>query len=438
MCGLTALVGTDIRAEDILAFQKLAQLSALRGQDSVGFFDFHLAPPRNEKPIRYYKETGSAGLYFGEGGRWDANFYWPRYHTKKGAFNAPVVLVAHARAATKGEVNKKNAHPFVCGDLIGVHNGTIHPDFEGRKEYDTDSEALYAYMAKHGEQNGLNMVNKMYNAAYALMWINLKERTFNIARNDQRTLYFSVHKHRDVCFLSSDRLFLKAVIQYIDKNYEDPAPVVAEEWFVFELNKKNVLRTRETVKIQPKINTYTPPPATTQQGQSVVPFPRHEPPSQSTNSNSAGDSGKNQTSGKNKSTTWEAHDILADELSEEDVPFRVKIHEFLTGAPYEIRDKVYKNFRDYTRILTAGCECCGHKPHTYEGSYVFKDEVTFLCDTCAANIDCVRIVAEDVRDKMEAVSLVDNKPAEEKKTETIVVGKMWDAEKNCLVEVTCH
>ena len=82
MCGLTGLIGTDITAGDVLAFQKLAQLSSLRGQDSVGFFDFHLAPPRNEKPIRYYKETGSAGLYFGEGGRWDANFYCYNHNHK--------------------------------------------------------------------------------------------------------------------------------------------------------------------------------------------------------------------------------------------------------------------------------------------------------------------------------------------------------------------
>lgn len=422
MCGLTGLIGTDITAVDVLAFQKLAQLSSLRGQDSVGFFDFHLAPPRNEKPIRYYKETGSAGLYFGEGGRWDSNFYWPRYHTKKNAFNAPIALVAHARAATKGEISKKNAHPFVCGDLIGVHNGTIHPDFDGRKNFDTDSEALYACMAEKGEKQGLDMVNKLYNAAYALMWINMKERTFNIARNDQRTLYYSIHKHRDVCFLSSDKLFLKAVLQYIAKEYEEPVLVTNEEWHVFELGRKSILKTRDTIQLEKKW--------TANSGQSVVPFHRG---SHQTKSNEGEHSGKTQNSGKTTTPLWEISDVVADELTEEDVPFRVKIHEFFPDKPYEIREGVFKNFRDYTQILTGGCECCGDKPHTYMENYVFKDEVTYLCASCGTNIDCVRIVAEAVRDKMKAVEIVDNKPAEEKpKEEKVVYDPLSDQ------VVTCH
>ncbi len=412
MCGLTALVGTDIEQSHVLGFQKLAQLSALRGQDSVGFFDFHLTPTRNEKECRYYKELGSAGLYFGEGGRWDNSFYWNRYFNKKGNFNAPVVMVAHARAATKGAVEKKNAHPFLQGSILGVHNGTIHTPFEGREKFDTDSEALFAYMNEHGEEKGLNMVNQLWSAAYALMWVNLKDRTFNIARNQERSLYFTKHKWKDVCFLSSDRLFLQAVVQYISQDFAEPAMVPKEEWVVFELNKRNLLGTQETVQIK-KREPVVPPNnnTTTTQGQSGIPFPRG-PHSAVTTSKNEGNAGSTQNSGTSNTPIWDATDVLADELTEEDVPYRVRIHDgYNNGANgYEIRPGSFKSFQDYSKILAAGCECCGYKPFSYEETYIFKDEVTLLCKSCGNNIDAVRIVAEDVKTKLDAVAIhVENK-----------------------------
>ncbi len=408
MCGLTALIGTDIEQSHVLGFQKLAQLSALRGQDSVGFFDFHLTPTRNEKECRYYKELGSAGLYFGEGGRWDNSFYWNRYFNKKNQFNAPVVMVAHARAATKGAIEKKNAHPFHQGDILGVHNGTIHTPFENRDKFDTDSEALFAYMNEHGEEKGLTMVNQLWSAAYALMWINLKERTFNIARNQDRTLFFTKHKYKDVCFLSSDKLFLQAVVQYISKDFAEPSMVPKEDWYIFELNKRNLLGAQEIVKIKPR------PPFVTQNaaltGQSVVPFPATN--SQTQNSNSAGNAGSTQTSGENKTPIWDATDVLADELTEEDVPHRLRIHDdYNNGANgYEVRPGVYKTFQEVSKLLSYGCECCGHKPFSYEECYFFKDEVTFLCRSCGNNIDAVRTVAEDVKNKLDAIAIhIENK-----------------------------
>lgn len=415
MCGLTALIGTDVRNVDVLAFQKLAQLSALRGQDSVGFFDFHLSPTRNEKECKYYKELGSAGLYFGEGGRWDNSFFWPRYHTKKNAFNPPVVLVAHARAATKGSVTKNNAHPFVHGHLIGVHNGTIHSDFEGKEKFETDSEALYSYMSKHGEQKGLDMVNQLSNAAYALLWVNLKEKTFNIARNQDRPLFFSKHKHKDVCFLSSDDVFLKAVLKYVSNDYSTPTMVPKEDWIVFEINKRDILKTQEVVPIKEQYVQTFPNASTSHHGnQSVIPFPRasDSPPKNSNNAS---------VSGQNKSPTWTDSDILADELTEEDVPHRMRrINPEESGRDevrFEIRPGVTVNFQEISKLLSYGCETCNKRPYSYEIAYFFKDRVTYLCDNCSSDVDNVRMVAEDVKTKLEAANMHFPKPTE---TEPVV------------------
>lgn len=406
MCGLTALIGTDIEQVHVLAFQKLAQLSALRGQDSVGFFDFHLRPARNEKECRYYKELGSAGLYFGEGGRWDNSFYWNRYFTKKNVFNAPVVMVAHARAATKGAVEKKNAHPFHRGDILGVHNGTIHNTFENREKFDTDSEALFAYMNANGEAKGLDMVNQLWSAAYALLWVNLKERTFNIARSQERTLFYTKHKHKDVAFLSSDKLFLQAVLQYISKDFEEVLLLPKEEWFVFSLNRKDLLSTQETVKIKARTHVVVPSHDNANKGQSGGFFPRVVG-AQTTNSNNVGNAGSTQNSGGNKSPIWDVTDVLADELTEEDVPYRMRIYDRIVNDAnvYEVRPGVNKTFQEATKLLSAGCECCATKPHTYEEVYFFKDETTFLCGSCGNNIDAVRTVAEDVKNRLEAIEI---------------------------------
>jgi len=406
MCGLTALFGTDITRTDILGFQKLAQLSALRGQDSVGFYDYHLAPPRNEKHCRFYKELGSAGLYFGEGGRWDQNFYFNRYFTKKDVYNPPVVLVAHARAATKGAVSKANAHPFYVGDILGVHNGTIHSHFEDRDKFETDSEALFSYMAKHGEQKGLDMVNSLFHAAYALMWVNLKEKTFNIARNADRTLYYSRHRTKDICFLSSDRDFLVAVCSYVNKELEQPKIVPTEQWIVFELDRGNILKTEENVQI--KNNPVIPVQSDGFfRGESSV------YPLQSWRRDA--NSGQNNNSGKSNKTTWEASDVLMDDLTEEDVPSLVKIHEHAANHPYEIRPGIRVDFSDYQKILNCGCAGCRDKPFSYLPAYVFKDKKTFLCETCASDIDCVRITAEDVKFQMDK-----QKTQQEQKIEEVI------------------
>lgn len=392
MCGLTALIGTDINTADILGFQKLSQLSALRGQDSVGYFDFHLNPPNGEKEIKYYKEVGSSGLYFAEGGRWDHSFYWSRYLTKKGVFKPPVVLVAHARAATKGEVTKKNAHPFVAGNLLGVHNGTIHTQFEGRNDFETDSEALYNYMNKHGEQSGLDMVNQLFNAAYALLWVNMKEKTFNIARNMERPLYFTKHKHRDVCFLSSDKDFLNAVIPYVNKDMHPPAMVPRGEWIIFDINKRDMLRTQETSVIKERATV----------SQSVLPFPRQD--SQTKNASGGSTSGTTPTSGGTKTPTWNDTDVLCNELTEEDVPFRVKIKQNLTDPkPYEVREGVCLDFKEFRNRLDCGCQICNTRPFTHDTMYFFKDAHTFLCGPCGNDIDAVRLIAEDVSTKVAAL-----------------------------------
>ena len=51
----------------------------------------------------------------------------------------PRAIIGHNRSATIGNITKDNAHPFRKGDLVGVHNGTIHSLKQSNGS--TDSEA---------------------------------------------------------------------------------------------------------------------------------------------------------------------------------------------------------------------------------------------------------------------------------------------------------
>jgi len=70
---------------------------------------------------------------------------------------APNVLVAHARAASRGTVSMENTHPFMTEDLVFAHNGTIHdfnPVTKRKPKGQTDSERLLMLLADRKDELG--------------------------------------------------------------------------------------------------------------------------------------------------------------------------------------------------------------------------------------------------------------------------------------------
>lgn len=62
-----------------------------------------------------------------------------------GTATGPSILIAHVRAASAGSVSMKNTHPFISGDLVLAHNGTVKgqiPEATRAPKGDTDSERL--------------------------------------------------------------------------------------------------------------------------------------------------------------------------------------------------------------------------------------------------------------------------------------------------------
>ena len=126
----------------------------------------------------------------------------------KQAFQNGWAMIGHNRAATRGTIVDKNSHPFIIDDnIVLVHNGTFSGDHKHLKDTEVDSEAIGHVIAEHKDiEEALRKVN----AAYALMWYNVADKTINIIRNSQRTLWFMELDNAYV--FSSEEPFLQFVM----------------------------------------------------------------------------------------------------------------------------------------------------------------------------------------------------------------------------------
>lgn len=121
------------------------------------------------------------------------------------------ITICHTRAATQGQVNMRNAHPFRVDDwdkttntwsreLIGVHNGTLtgwagRPDAKG---YNVDSEWAMNHIFKEGFD-----AFEDFNGAYCFVWWDSDSpKVLNIALNTERPMHVAFTKDGNMGFAS--------------------------------------------------------------------------------------------------------------------------------------------------------------------------------------------------------------------------------------------
>jgi hypothetical protein len=209
MCGICGIMTTSFIAnKEFDVFKNLLYISSFRGEDSTGVFS---VDKKDQTGINW-KETTPPSIKSLE----------PSYaflkralavKTKEPYFDTIYrkrVLVGHCRAATKGNINEKNIHPFEFDNVIGVHNGTIHPKFKHTDEYDTDSEALYRNINDDGIDAALNEV-AFPGTAYALVYFDKKQQTMNFIRNSARPLYFTFTDDYRCLMWASEDTFINFV-----------------------------------------------------------------------------------------------------------------------------------------------------------------------------------------------------------------------------------
>lgn len=83
------------------------------------------------------------------------------------------IIIGHTRLATTGHISKKNAHPFVKGNIIGSHNGIITNHAELDKTAMVDSEAIFTVLNR--KNNNFKKALPKIEGSFALSWYNLNE-----------------------------------------------------------------------------------------------------------------------------------------------------------------------------------------------------------------------------------------------------------------------
>lgn len=100
----------------------------------------------------------------------------------------PKIVVAHARAPTRGGNFEEFIHPHRVGHITGVHNGTMF-EVMGKKidNEESDSLEIFKALAEHSIEDFI----KGSRGAYSLVWVDTKNGTLNFLRNDQRPMIWA-------------------------------------------------------------------------------------------------------------------------------------------------------------------------------------------------------------------------------------------------------
>ena len=208
MCGLVGIISNNTIKRDWSIFFNMLRMNVIRGEHGTGVV-------RGTK-TKHEKKTTYRTLF-------DKKDQTPDVFIQEALIeNRPILdfdkddvyYMGHCRAKTIGDINTKNCHPFNFKNIIGMHNGTIHGNYPNKKEFETDSEALFALINEVGFKEAINQFNQAtYNPAWALTWYNKKEKSVNIYRNRQRPLWCAYSADEQTFLYSSNKYIIKAVTQ---------------------------------------------------------------------------------------------------------------------------------------------------------------------------------------------------------------------------------
>lgn len=176
MCGIVGLISSHqngFSKAETDVFTQMLFLDTLRGWDSTGVFGVDRGCN-----VKIVKDALHG-----------ADFISTENYRKFGSemLTRGIMAIGHNRAATRGSVSDKNAHPFWVEDkVILVQNGTMYGDHKKIKDVDVDSEALAHVLF---EEQDIEKALAKIDAAYALCWLDLRKESLFLVRNSQRPMW---------------------------------------------------------------------------------------------------------------------------------------------------------------------------------------------------------------------------------------------------------
>lgn len=225
MCGIVGVISNcsnGFTQKEADAFSDLLFLDTLRGFDSTGVMGID-----NSGNVTVIKEASHALDFMGAKEYKDLRGDMIR----RGKF-----LVGHNRAATRGTVVDKNAHPFVIDDkIVLMQNGTYKGSHHHHKVTDVDTEAVAHVIA---ESDSIEKALQSINASYTLAWYNADEYKLNLVRNDERPMWVAYFGLSGVMFASEPDFIIMAAGRNDIKLKDAPYPLKPGMLTSFKLNLK--------------------------------------------------------------------------------------------------------------------------------------------------------------------------------------------------------
>ena len=240
MCGLVGAAGAiTYKAEKV--FKRMLELDTFRGPHSTGVFS-----------VKGNKETV---LVKAVGTPWDL--------AENSKFNSAFmgvckVLIGHNRWATKGKINKANAHPFEFDNIAGAHNGTLRTthQLDDNTWFDVDSENIYHHMNKHGVYDTIPKLN----GAYVLTWYDKGQNTVNLIRNHERPLYYCFSEDMKTLYWASEPWIIRIAAVQADEKLQEVQELPVGSLHSFEVPAFSADRFQKaTVRQMEMYKTPTPP-----------------------------------------------------------------------------------------------------------------------------------------------------------------------------------
>ena len=193
MCGIVGVIGqgssrnlSNLTRQHAEIFSLLLYIDQIRGEDSTGMF---LGDVRNVAKSKFAKSPWIKKAIPG------SDFVRePDVVKLLGRYSSYGMMIGHNRAATRGTVSNKTAHPFSFKDITLVHNGTLSsikdlPSTGDNSLDQVDSARIAAFIGGHKPAEYVKCLEQL-DGAYTLIWYNRTNNQLYMARNNDRPLHF--------------------------------------------------------------------------------------------------------------------------------------------------------------------------------------------------------------------------------------------------------
>lgn len=232
MCGLVGVMDPYLGTPDIILMEQLLYADALRGMDSTGIAAFTKNFQTQDYGYSWIKDAVPAYDMF------NTQLYneWVT-----GALRGSTkVLMGHNRAATMGSITTRNSHPFVAGDIILCHNGTLRDwsNLPDGQNFDVDSEAIAHSINEIGVEDTVSRLD----GAFALTWLDMSNLTFNMIRNTQRPLCLRTNDLDNRAVWASESEMLSWILKRknLDYTFKNEWEVEPGMLFTFPLDQTKI------------------------------------------------------------------------------------------------------------------------------------------------------------------------------------------------------